>query len=63
MMYGQKAAAGALIIKTKQALPADLPSTLLPLPKQQPNQKAFILNEEAAYWKGIRHRPGNHSEN
>jgi hypothetical protein len=51
MMYGQKAAAGALIIKTKQALPADLPSTLLPLPKQQPNQKAFILNEEPAIGK------------
>jgi hypothetical protein len=51
MMYGQKAAAGALIIKTKQALPADLPGTLLPLPKQQPNQKAFILNEEATYGK------------
>jgi hypothetical protein len=51
MMYGQKAAAGALIIKTKQALPADLPSVLLPLPKQQPNQKAFILNEEVTYGK------------
>ena len=51
MIYGQKAAAGALIIKTKQALPADLPATLLPLPKQQPNQKAFILNEEPAIGK------------
>lgn len=51
MMYGQKAAAGALIIKTKQALPADLPGTLLPLPKQQPNQKAFVLNEEVTYGK------------
>lgn len=51
MMYGQKAAAGALIIKTKQALPADLPGTLLPLPKQQGSQKAFILNEEATYGK------------
>ncbi len=51
MMYGQKAAAGALIVKTKQALPADLPSTLLPLPKQQGNQKAFVLNEEATFGK------------
>jgi hypothetical protein len=51
MMYGQKAAAGALIVKTKQALPANLPSNLLPLPKQQPNQKAFILNEEPTYGK------------
>lgn len=49
MMYGQKAAAGALIVKTKQALPADLPGTLLPLPKIQPNQKAFVLNEEVTY--------------
>jgi hypothetical protein len=51
MMYGQKAAAGALIVKTKQALPANLPGNLLPLPKQQPNQKAFILNEEPTYGK------------
>lgn len=49
MMYGQKAAAGALIIKTKQALPADLPSILLPLPKEQAHQKAFVLNEEVTY--------------
>ena len=49
MIYGPKAAAGALIVKTKQALPANLPNNLLPLPKQQPNQKAFILNEEPAY--------------
>ncbi|MBD1384033.1 hypothetical protein IDJ75_01995 [Mucilaginibacter rigui] len=51
MMYGQKAAAGALIIKTKQALPADLPGTLLPLPKQQGNQKPFMFNEEVTYGK------------
>ncbi|MGY4539669.1 hypothetical protein ACVW0P_004105 [Mucilaginibacter sp. UYNi724] len=51
MMYGQKAAAGALIVKTKQALPADLPGTLLPLPKQQVIQKGFVLNEEVSYSK------------
>jgi hypothetical protein len=51
MMYGKRAAGGALIIKTKQLLPADLPNHLLPLPKQQPNQKAFVLNEEATYGK------------
>jgi hypothetical protein len=51
MMYGKRAAGGALIIKTKQPLPADLPNHLLPLPKQQPNQKAFVLNEEATYGK------------
>ena len=51
MMYGQKAAAGALIVKTKQALPADVPNVLLPLPKTQPNQKAFVLNEEVTYGK------------
>nr|WP_067059867.1 hypothetical protein [Mucilaginibacter sp. L294] len=51
MMYGQKAAAGALIIKTKQALPADLPNPLLPLPKQPTNQKGFVLNEEPAFGK------------
>ncbi|MES2266538.1 MAG: hypothetical protein V4520_07245 [Bacteroidota bacterium] len=51
MMYGQKAAAGALIVKTKQALPADLPGTLLPLPKQQGIQKGFVLNEEVTVGK------------
>ncbi|MES2060881.1 MAG: hypothetical protein V4456_03120 [Bacteroidota bacterium] len=51
MIYGQKAAAGALIIKTKQPLPADLPSTLLPLPKQHGSQKPIILNEEVTYGK------------
>jgi|GEM_PF-3005327 len=49
MMYGQKAAAGALLIKTKQALPANLPNTLLPVPKQQSKQKSFILNEELTF--------------
>jgi hypothetical protein len=49
MMYGPKAAAGALIVKTKQALPANLPNVLLPLPKTQANQKAFVLNEEVTY--------------
>lgn len=51
IMYGQKAAAGALLIKTKQPLPADLPNapvpnTSLPLAKLPVKQKAFILNEE-----------------
>lgn len=51
MMYGKKANAGALIVKTKQALPADLPSTLLPLPKIPIAQKSFVLNEELSYGK------------
>jgi hypothetical protein len=51
MMYGQKAAGGALIIKTKQPLPANLPSMLLPLPKQQPDKKSFIFNEEVTFGK------------
>lgn len=51
IMYGQKAAAGALIIKTKQALPADLPNVLspnaaVPLTRLPVKHKAFILNEE-----------------
>jgi hypothetical protein len=40
-----------LIIKTKQHLPADLPNTLLPLPKQHGNQKPFMFNEEVTYGK------------
>jgi hypothetical protein len=49
MMYGPKAAAGALIIKTRQPLPADLPATLLPPPKPIARQKPFMLNEELTY--------------
>lgn len=51
MIYGQKAAAGALIIETKQPFQATATTTntgVLPLPKLQPVQKPFILNEEPA---------------
>ncbi|WP_374950627.1 hypothetical protein [Mucilaginibacter sp.] len=52
MIYGQKAAAGALIIETKQVLPAGQPANvLLPMPKGQPSSKPFILNEEPASGK------------
>jgi hypothetical protein len=49
MMYGPKAAAGALIIKTRQPLPADLPTTLLTPPKPNARQKPFILNDQPTY--------------
>ena len=46
IMYGQKGAAGALLIKTKQALPADLPNGPVPMAMVPVKPKAFILNEE-----------------
>ena len=46
IMYGQKAAAGALLIKTKQLLPANLPNNSSMVVKQPIRQKSFILNEE-----------------
>lgn len=51
MMYGKEAAAGALIIKTRQPLPANLPNVILPIPKKEPAKKSFIFNEEVTYGK------------
>ncbi|GGH03322.1 hypothetical protein [Mucilaginibacter phyllosphaerae] len=51
IMYGPKAAAGAIIIKTKQHLPANLAYDALPLPKTGPQQKPFMFNEEVTYGK------------
>jgi hypothetical protein len=51
IMYGPKAAAGAIIIKTKQHLPANLGYNALPLPKPRPQQKPFMFNEEVTYGK------------
>jgi outer membrane lipoprotein-sorting protein len=51
IMYGAKAAAGAIIIKTKQHLPANLSYEALPLPKPKAEQKSFMFNEEVTYGK------------
>jgi hypothetical protein len=51
IMYGPKAAAGAIIIKTKQHLPANTGHNTLPLPKPRPQQKPFMFNEEVTYGK------------
>ncbi|MCQ6958820.1 hypothetical protein [Mucilaginibacter aquariorum] len=51
IMYGPKAAAGAIIIKTKQHLPANMAYNSLPLPKPRPQQKPFMFNEEVTYGK------------
>jgi hypothetical protein len=51
IMYGPKAAAGAIVIKTKQHLPANLAYNTLPLPKPRPQQKPFMFNEEVTYGK------------
>ncbi|RYU91107.1 hypothetical protein EWM62_03980 [Mucilaginibacter terrigena] len=51
IMYGPKAAAGAVIIKTKQHLPANIPDSALPVPKPRPQQKSFLFNEEVTYGK------------
>lgn len=51
IMYGPKAAAGAIIIKTKQHLPANLSDNVSALTKPGPQQKPFMFNEEVTYGK------------
>jgi len=51
IMYGPKAAAGAIIIKTKQHLPANLSDNVSVLTKPGPQQKPFMFNEEVTYGK------------
>ncbi|WP_454801822.1 hypothetical protein [Mucilaginibacter phyllosphaerae] len=51
IMYGPKAAAGAIIIKTKQHLPANLSDKVSALTKPGPQQKPFMFNEEVTYGK------------
>ncbi|MBB5395588.1 hypothetical protein [Mucilaginibacter sp. AK015] len=49
IMYGPKAAAGAIIIKTKQQLPANAGNNVLPSPKPPTVKKSFLFNEEVTY--------------